>query len=140
LKQLQLKEEWNIASIYSFFNRTFNEIPIIDWENKVRIFTRYIQKKVPGEETINVDIVKNMIHENNDDYLPVIGDTDDIRWILQEWAKDNLDENQFIHTECVEGVQCSNIRVMLFELKNINMESKELNLNWRKDDVARKSI
>lgn len=112
-----LKNEWNINSIYSFLSKGYNEIPIISRKEKIKLITQYIRENVTNENSIDAEMVEHMINTDTNDYFPIYCDMADINYVLTEWSKIHLPNNQFFHIEYVDDGNCGYIRVMLFEVK-----------------------
>ncbi len=107
---LQLKNEYTTNSIYSFISPDNYDIPLIPWAQKIKYLKRW------AGEYVTEDEIKTWIKRNPHEHFPMESDQDDIEFVVNTWAEENLPENQFIHIEVVDDRNTGHFRIMLFEL------------------------
>ena len=125
-KIIGMNDEWHVDSIYSFFNKKAEEFPLMKQKDKIEYFAKYLSEnnsEITEDGKTDVDMIEHLLHDDPqmNDIIPVISDTEDIDWIVREWAKDNLPDNQAIWTEYVDDNNCGLIRIIVFDVSGKNV-------------------
>jgi len=114
--ELHLKNEYKINSIYSFISPNNYDIPLIPWVQKVKYLARWAAAGNEGAG-ITEETIKGWIENEPSIHFPIECDQEDIEYVINTWAEENLPENQFVRIEVVDDRNTGYFRVLHFELK-----------------------